>query len=279
MTPAEVIAHFLNRDVSRSESQTVLDDQNEGLIFTNLERLIEERSDQSAQYMSALILGSLHNSVSSSRRRGKLFLFSLEMLRTGALSEEQRLSLTDCLFSNIRNLSREQAQNCSDSIVSHLPSFAEKSWSGSCSMMELLPQLISFTTGECRDYAIEKFCNSTWPSKAVVVLAATLVEINSFGHSHDTLVIEKISSYLRDPTSLTTLPLEDLPSLIYQLTLVASNAPSTQIRSQAIDTVVNSLDSLVGHFALNLQPNRDHVMSTIIHHLSFLISKDQVFKF
>lgn len=170
------------------------------------------------------------------------------------------------------------------------------------SLLELLPQLVILGGEKCREYTIERLCSIDWPLNVIVSCASALVELNST-HTQDIEVIKKISSYLvfnsnnnnnnnhNNNHNNKILPIEDLPSLIYQLTAIASNTAPNNTRLLVLDAVADSLDKIADN-SINQHNNNNtnnnnissgsgrnltyQVTSTITHHLALLISKDQV---
>jgi hypothetical protein len=255
---------------------SVLDNYEEDLIFLELQSLARERSNDLIPFISAIFVGSQHISASATSRFGRLFTESIQFLRDDLLTERQTTQLTDLLFSNLRNLSKDQAQHCVDQIVTELPRQNRQFQS----TLIVLPQLAAVAGEKCRDYVIERLCGLAWPSGAVVLFASTLVELNA-SHKNDLEIIQKISSSIKLHGAPETerIPIEDLPSLVYHLTSIASDS-APNVRRLVLDTVANSLDHIAVEVQSDPQSSRGtilrQVMSTIVHHLALIVSKDQV---
>ena len=276
-----------------SSSNHLLDSLDEDSLSSLLFSLLSSDSFiKLISFISSLFLGSQHSSIQAIKRILKLFLFSLDLIHQKDLSSTQKVQLIEILFDNMRLLSKEQAQSCADKILSNLSSSSSQdilhSNSDISSTLELLPQFVALGGEKCRDYSIERLCRIDWPSNVIVACASALVELNSL-HTQDIEVIEKISSYLslNSTNLINTLPLEDFPSLIYQLTTIASNTAPNNTRLLVLDAVADSLDKIADSNRCNLPGGRNgngsvrnltnQVTSTITHHLALLISKDQVF--
>jgi hypothetical protein len=266
---------LLTAPPSSSSSQpdnTFLENYEEDSIFLELQSLARDKSHDLIPYISSIFIGSQHISSSAVSRFGRLFSESIQFLNDGLLTERQTAQLTDLLFANLRNLSKDQAQRCVNQIVAELP--RQKSQSS----LTVLPQLAAVAGEKCRDYVIDQLCSTTWPSRAVVLFASTLVELNA-SHKSDLEIIRKISSSIKLHET-ERIAIEDLPSLIYHLTSIASDSAPPNVRRIVLDTVANSLDRIAEEVQSDSTSSRGatlrQVMSTIVHHLALIVSKDQV---
>jgi hypothetical protein len=283
MLAAELVARLTDSSqLLRPESSAWLEEVDEDCLFESFERLVQEKSENLIPFISAVFTASQQNSNASVSRFVRLYGESIHLLREGALSEAPQL--VDLLFANMRTLPKEQAQQYCDQIIAELPQ--RKAQHGTLCLLELLPQLASLVGERCKDYAIERLCGIVWPSSAVVLLASTLVELNS-SHTKDFEIIKKISSSMSlrpqsPPAGCELISIEDLPSLVYQLTSIASDSAPPIVRRMVVEAVADSLDGITEYaLEMNLsQPSRGtvlrQVLSTIIHHLALLVSKDQV---
>lgn len=319
LTIEEIIQYFNSSSSSSNFNNSFLDTLEQDYLFNSLNQLLNNSSSSSLLlYLSCLFKGSQHNSLLSSKRLLYLFLFSISIINENQLNNSNshnfnnsnnnnynsnnnnnsKVQLLEILFEYMRLLTKEQAQCCADKILSNLSQYIENNNLDISSTLELLPQLVTIGGEKCRDYAIERLCGIDWPSHVIVSCASALVELNSL-HTQDVEVITKISSYLHlnNTNSTNPLPLEDFPSLIYQLTTIASNTAPNNTRLLVLDAVADSLDkiadsnlrnSTLNSFVKNNNNNSkngngsvrnltNQVTSTITHHLSLLISKDQVF--
>lgn len=261
-------------------------------------------------YIYALFVGSKGNSKESLRRLGKLFNTSIVLFKQGKFEKQEATELLELMFSVIRQLSTKQTDS---SILNILKDFSpdplsESNVSGHGCVLQLVPQLVS-RNGEslCRTYTLEMICEMTFPVTSAVVLCATLVDLCE---TEDDLrkTIDKIKAYVKwNPSSLQSthnavasssnhfiVDPEDLPALIYQLTSLSrkfdnsnDNALISLAKVLIIDALTDVLD-LLFHEACHCQDvvissgstaavmHRIHnIMSTIVHHLSLLVSKDK----
>ena len=247
---------------------------------------------------------------------------AIELLKKGSVCGQDRKELAGMLFSFVRQLSVEHAQTCAEKVLVDFCPSSEERIAGHCAALELLPQLVAQAGRKCRDYIVDKVCELTWPFSAVVMFAATLVELCET-ESDCRRAASKISSYIHLPPTSTTpfssLPSsasrlhvdpEDLPALLYQLTALSSKCSgggelstplaATAVKSLVVDEVSNALDNLLDTFCggnsgvsaaeggeLSSQLTAPSpspaetartraLLSTAIHHLSLLVSKDQV---
>jgi hypothetical protein len=283
MSHKELVTRLID-PLLKTEAVSLMDEMDEDRLFELLESLVQEKSDKLLPFITAVFAGSQQVSNSSVSRFVRLYGELIQLLGEGTLSDAPQL--IDLLFSNMRILPKEQAQQYTDKIIAELPQ--RRAQSGVLCLLELLPQLASLVGERCKDYAIDRLCGMVWPPSAVVLLSSALVELNS-SHTKDFEVIKKISSSMslrsQAPAPLTgaeSISIEDLPSLVYQLTSIASDSAPPNVRRMVVEAVADSLDDIAEYvLETNLsQPSRGtvlrQVMSTIIHHLALLVSKDQV---
>jgi hypothetical protein len=268
-----------------------------------------------------------------------VFAKCIYLLKKGIVRDHEKTQLVEMLFSFVRLLSTEHAQACAEKVLADFHPVSAESVAGHCGALELLPQLVSGAGAKCKDYIMDKMCEMTWPVTAVVMLAATLVELSdSEGDCRRTAA--KISAHIHwhwdwktppgaAPSARETQQLvdpEDLPGLMYQLTALSSKcgegglslpAAASAVKSLVLDEVADALDRLLdssrpcaatdrvegeggaeagewlsGGLLTCDRPTQgaagssrpsaaltariNALVSTIIHHLTLLVSKDQV---
>ena len=222
----------------------------------------------------------------------------------------------ELILSSVRLLSVEHAQTCAERVLAGITRTSmspdnTSAVSGHCAALELLPQLVARAGIRCKEYVIDKMCEMTWPAPAAVMLSAALVELCQT-EADCRRAAAKISAHIHwgpslGPGSQSALSggeqrpyvsPEDLPGLVYQLTTIsckcgegdlASAAPAAAVRALVVDEVADALDGLLdssmvpqggaggGHGGSNGGGARvDTLLATIVHHLTLLVSKDQV---
>lgn len=297
---------------STGASDVVLDDiDNKILLKENVESLKD--SPDLFPYIWALFSGSKGNSKECLRRLGKLFNVSIELLKQGKFAKHQATELLEVMLSVIRLFNTKQTDSSILTILKDFspdPLNESNVYGHSC-VLQLLPQLVT-RNGEvlCRTYTLEMICEMTFPVTSAVILSATLVDLCE---SEEDLrkTIAKIKAYvkwnfssLRGKSSnipstndnIFTVEPEDLPALIYQLTNLSrkyensnDNALIALGKKLVVEALTEVLDFLFHEACLYIDvlestsrcssvavSARIHnIMSTIVHHLSLLVSKDQ----
>jgi hypothetical protein len=264
-------------------------------------------------YLHALFTGSRGNSKESIRRLGKLFNVCIDLFKEGRFTKQESSELLEVMLSVIRQMNKKQTESSILRILTDFSpdSLNENSVDGHGSVLELIPQLVS-RNGEavCRIYTLETICEMTFPVTSAVILSATLVDLCE---SEDDLrkAINKIKAYVKWNSSSLLGPQhaetdtsaghnqfvvepEDLPALIYQMTCLSRKFDITNDntlillgKKLVIEALTEVLDFLFhdGCRWINIMESRgsaavvtrriQNIMSTIIHHLSLLVSKDQ----
>ena len=256
-----------------------------------------------------------NNSKECLRRLGKLFNVSIDLFKQGKFAKQQATELLEVMLSVIRHLNTKQTDSSILAVLKDFSpdSLSENSINGHSCVLQLVPQLVS-RNGEvvCRTYTLEMICEMTFPVTSAVILSTTLVDLCE---SENDLrkTITKIKAYVKwnslslqgkaSSTPSTSLEgthhhfvvePEDLPALIYQLTNLSrkfenSNdnvltALGKKLVVEALTEVLDSLfhdacqciRSLESTASSGAVSGRIHnIMSTIVHHLSLLVSKDQ----
>ena len=300
----------INNETNRTSSCVELDDiDNKTLLKENVKLILDSDSSILFPYIRALFIRTNGNTKESLRRLGKLFSTSVDLMKLGKFSKQENNEILELLLSTTRMLNRKQTEA---GIVTILREFSldplnEESINGHNSALELIPQLVS-RNGEkvCREYALDTIHEMSFPRSSIVALSATLVNLCEC-ESDLRKAIEKIKSYivldtaclvgnsavLGNINSVVVVP-EDLPALIYQLTCLSrkfetssDNSLISLSKKLVFEAVSNVLDSLVhatknGIEACKLSDAAEaisgrlfDIMSTIVHHLSLLVSKDQ----
>ena len=263
-------------------------------------------------YVCALFIGSRGCSKESLQRMGKLFLVSIKLLKRGSFSRQQSAELLELMLSSIRFLEPKQTEPSILAILKDFNSNATEESKANCeAALQLVPHLVA-RNGDiiCRQYAVELICEMKFPVKSVVVLASILVDL-CVCEDHLVRAVNKIAAHIVwDRSSLTSafvdeslkdeiihvVEPEDLPALVYQLLCLSRKFESssnntlivlskkvvleslTEVLDKLFDDACDVMRSLLfdSHPSSNAVDSRiRNILSTIIHHISLLVSKDQ----
>jgi hypothetical protein len=240
-----------------NESETILFD---GQTLRNL-----EASGKIVPYLSSILAASTLPSEKASKRRGFCFLKAIALLKGGHLSQSDSREIFDRLLANIRLLKENQAANCIDKVLDEFNPTDPNSLTGHGMTLEMLWQLAAIAGPTRRPYIIQKLRDMAWPKSAVAMLSATLVEICE-SEAECESCIHKIQEHLAwDQTSIRQsngatgagaistsarscdkyVDVEELPTLLYQVTNLTKKCDGALIRGLIVETVTDALDSLL----------------------------------
>lgn len=226
-------------------------------------------------------------------RLSRVFATSIKHIKQGQFTHEQSKELLACLDMAVAYLPQDVLDVIIDKIFnSFKPESSAHAQEGHAKVLELLPYLVSaskmFPT---RMTTIDRICNLKWDNASSLMLAAALSDICET-EEHCIAAVSKISSLTSwETVSDCRVQLEDIPGLLYNLTVIGGKLPSAadlklrilNVIADSIDSLANQLDSRPragGDSARALLPhntklNISNILGTIICHLTLLISKDR----
>ena len=225
------------------------------------------------------------------RRRKLCFEISIVVLKGGSLNQQDARELVEMLIHHCRQLYSEQILSLIDAILDNSPIGGTNSF---IQLLELLPVLVGDSV-DCREYAIEKLYDMTWPRDLVLGYAATLVDMcateteceRAMTKIMSFLVIQRGAIY-NGPT-ISPDP-EELPVLVYHLTSISKKCTtSSLLKKSLLEVISESLDAMLASSVaagtattglgadqfFSLRRMRP-ILSNITHHVSMMLTKDQV---
>lgn len=224
------------------------------------------------------------------KRRKNCFEAAISLLKCSDLSSQQDTrELIEVLGGHARHLGSDDVLALVDSILDGRNIGGANSLAH---LLELLPILIN-DSAECREYAVEKLYDMCWPADKALSYTSSLVELSRTEMECER-AMGKILSYLvqrqhpeeRGPSTARRLDPEELPSLVYHLTMLSKKCSSSNsLASSLLDVISESLDCLIesvlgpsestGAASTGVRRMRP-LLATIMHLLTVMLTKDQV---
>ena len=221
------------------------------------------------------------------RRRKKCFEAAIFALKSGSLSQPKCQELVELLSKHSSQLYNEQLISLIDMVIDESHTVGASSLSY---LLDVLPILVGDSIG-CREHAVEKLYDMSWPSGLVLGFTSVLVALCST-ETECERAMTKIMSYLchggrsdRSQVDRTAFHIEpeELPMLVYHLTSISKKCASSHLlKSSLLEVVAESLDTILASAvaedgAVQSAENRrmTSVIATVTHHLTMLLTKDQ----
>lgn len=286
----------------RAEALAALKTIPDGQLFAMLEGV--RLSPEVVSFVSSILFACdlTPQSEQVFRRRKKCFEVAISAMKEGSLSPQGCRDLTQVMGEHARQLYSEQILSLVDAVLS---GGAPGGASSLAPLLDLLPVLVG-DSSNCREYAVEKLYEMSWPRDLVLGYMAALVSL--CGSDADCeRAMSKVMSYLvagEGPagSALYGVDTEELPVLVYHLTSISRKcAPGGGLKASLLEVLAESLDvimatvqegagrgpSTVTHasraerissggateaaYVRRMRP----VLGTITHHATALLSKDQ----
>ncbi len=214
-------------------------------------------------------------------------------LNKSSLIESQLKALINDLFANIHSLSQTQCFEISNCVIDIFQNDPSKPFL--CDLFDVWPLITVKVSTDDKAYLIDRLCGFKWPIHSIVRICSALVEV-SFSFEECVKAINKIEHVIlswKSSRSLNSVDLEELPALFYQLTSIGKSPNDRNcenndeimgnISHKIIVSVTKSLDSLLCDYQAiknNSSTNQislyNAILATIVHHLTLVISKDQI---
>lgn len=297
-------AYVIRNEAELSRLAEAIRHKDEKSLLDHISQL-RESVQLLAQYLSALLAISYRRSMIPSQIDSneeklftksffpRIFLYCIEELKRGSLDSDK--SVLDALFLHSSYLPEDVASKMAHKIIDKFCPDTPSSVQGHCAALDLLSQLSDRGGPSCRSSIVDKLCSITWQANIAVILASTLVECcsNSIEFSSTASKIEEVLtasiSYTcgsRDDVDVCEdecLEVEELPQMLYQLTIIGNKMEvlgeiSPEMTKQILHCITFCVDSLLSVFlesANSFRVRIENICLTICHHLSLSVSKDK----
>lgn len=267
--------------------------QTDSVVFA--EALLSGLADRGRlhAYLCALAEDSTGRSESSAARLGRVFAVAVKYLKQGsAFSAAEAKQLVSCLQVTAPVLPPDEVFYSIDKLLGGFRADAPAhALSGHAKALELLPYLIARASSHTRTASIEKLCAMKWEPAYCLMLSSALADICETREESE-LAVDKVGSLARwRADSNGSVALEDLPGLLYNLTLIGgkvSGAPDVKLR--VLNAIADCIDGLAAvlHGSLpvgepsqralacpSTRASAGSILGSVVCHLTLLVSKDR----
>lgn len=229
-------------------------------------------------YLCALLNSTLTLTIPAKARRFNCVQHALDLISDSEYFTKGEINeIIDRIYAVLRLLTPEESKILCEKVLMKLHGNDKSPHLET--LVEVMSQLALNSGVEYCEQVVHSMKQIKWDPSRIVLFSSTLVELSKTDRSI-LEAMEKISSYLHCINE--SIDTEDVPSIIYQLTSLSSKSSNQDIVLELIDNVVDILDSLVD--SLYVKNTMQYVMirkhtqvfSTLIHHISLLLCKDQV---